>query len=353
MLIAKCLFCMQNVKKLRWSIPFSIALIAITASLGVTPILVSGASSAMPHMSVVPAVSSVPDNGGTDFTVYVVVPEKPPVSGNLFDLRPAFVVQSISQGLTSPDGTVSAPYTFVTCETKKTSGYPGYPDRNAETKCTGFYEQRVDPRAYWGSNTAIFFLGLVGFSPGTWTINFVVTGLYYGNTITLTASAKIQVGSTTQSMTTATADPTMSVVPVSSSIPANSATDFTVYVQVPDNPPVSGTFYDLQPAFVVQSISEGDTDPTGLVSPPSILVTCTTNATNKYPGYPSRVAETACSQIYEQRVDPRAYWGSNTGIYFLGLFLDVPGTWTITFIVTGLYYGNSITLTATAQVQVG
>jgi len=344
---------MHKMKKLGWSIPFSVALIAITACLSVTPMLANGANSPSPHMTVVPAVSSVPDNGGTDFTVYVEVPDNPPVSGNLYDLQPAFVVQSISQGSTAPDGTINAPYTFVTCQTKKTGGYPGYPDRNAETACTGFYEQRVDPRAYWGSDTAIFFLGLVGFSPGTWTITFVVTGLYYGNTITLTASAKIQVGSTSQSAATTTVNPSMSVVPVSTSIPDNSATDFTLYVQVPDNPPVSGTFYDLQPAFVLQSISEGDTDPTGLVSPPTTLVTCTTNATNKYPGYPSRVSETDCSGVYEQRVDPRAYWGSNTGMYFLGLFLDVPGTWTINFIVTGLYYGNTITLTATTQIQVG
>ncbi len=314
----------KKLKKPAWSIPVSIALMALSASLGISPLLVAGASTKTPTMSVVPAFSSVPVGGGTDFTVYVKDPPSPPDDGGFRDLLPAFVVQSISQGVTFPNGTVVPPTTLVTCTTTATNKYPGYPSRGAETTCSGLYEQRVDPRAYVNSNTAIYFLGLVGFSPaGTYTITFVVTGLYFNNVIT-------------------------------SSIPLNGTDDFTVYVQVPNNPPVSGTFYDLQPAFVVQSIAEYSTF-NGTSNTPTTFITCSTSATNKYPGYPSRGAETSCNGVYEQRVDPRAYWGSNTGIWFLGfLYLGVPaGTDTETFIVTGLYYGNTITLKASASIHIG
>jgi hypothetical protein len=151
------------------------------------------ASPSTPSMSVVSAVSTVSTSGGTDFTVYVQVPNNSPVSGTFYDLRPAFVVQSISVGETEPNGTVIPLSTLITCTTAATKQYPGYPSRGAQTTCSGIYEQRVDPRAYWGSSTAIWFLGLVGFSPaGTWTVTFVVTGLYYGNTLALTASTHIK-----------------------------------------------------------------------------------------------------------------------------------------------------------------
>jgi len=346
----------KKLKKPAWSIPVSIALMALSASLGISPLLVAGASTKTPTMSVVPAFSSVPVGGGTDFTVYVKDPPSPPDDGGFRDLLPAFVVQSISQGVTFPNGTVVPPTTLVTCTTTATNKYPGYPSRGAETTCSGLYEQRVDPRAYVNSNTAIYFLGLVGFSPaGTYTITFVVTGLYFNNVITLTASAKLQVGTTTSGAAMASSkSPSISVVPALSSIPLNGTDDFTVYVQVPNNPPVSGTFYDLQPAFVVQSIAEYSTF-NGTSNTPTTFITCSTSATNKYPGYPSRGAETSCNGVYEQRVDPRAYWGSNTGIWFLGfLYLGVPaGTDTETFIVTGLYYGNTITLTASASIHIG
>jgi hypothetical protein len=177
-------------KNPKWSIFISIAVLAVTASIGVVPLL---ASPSAPSMIVVPAVSSVANNGGTDFTVNVQVPNNSPVSGTFYDLQLAFVVQSISQGFTDPNGTVTAPTTLVTFTTKASGQYPGYPSRGALTSCSGIYEQRVDPRAYWGSNTAIYFLGLVGFSRGTWTITFVVTGLYYSNTITLTANTHLKV----------------------------------------------------------------------------------------------------------------------------------------------------------------
>ena len=176
---------------MKWTIPVSVALLVVTISLGVTPLL---ASPSTPTMSVVPAVSTVSVNGGTDFTVYVQVPNNSPVSGTFYDLQPAFVVQSISFGETEPNGTVFPTSSLVTCTTEATHAYPGYPSRAAQTTCSGLYEQRVDPRAYWGSNTAIYFLGLVGFpATGTWTVTFVVTGLYYSNTLTLTASAHIKV----------------------------------------------------------------------------------------------------------------------------------------------------------------
>src|SRR5229473_4261424 len=115
-------------KNLKWSIPVSIALLAVAFSLGVTPLL---AGPSTPTISVVPAVSSFPVGSGTDFTVYVQVPNNSPVSGNFYDLRPAFVVQTISQGFTDPNGTVIAPTTLVTCTTKASGQYPGYPSRGA------------------------------------------------------------------------------------------------------------------------------------------------------------------------------------------------------------------------------
>lgn len=338
-----------NQKMKKTSILISIALMALSTSLALGPLVAAAAGPKLPTLSVVPAVSSVALSGGTDFTVYVQVPNNPPDQGGFYDLQPAFVVQSISQGETQPNGTVQPPITLVTCTTTATKQYPGgYPSRGALTSCSGLYEQRVDPRAYWGSNTAIYFLGLVfiGVPAGTYTETFVVTGLYYGSTITLTGSAKIQVGSTTSATAAPSSNsPTISVVPALSSIPVNGSDDFTVYVQVPNNPPVSGTFYNLDPAFVVQSIAVQSTT----------FITCSTGATGKYPDYPSRNAITSCSGTYEQRLNARAYWGSNTGIWFLGfLFLGTPaGTDTETFIVTGLYYGNMITLTASASITIG
>jgi len=347
---------MKNVKKLRWSIPLSIALMAMTAMLGITPVLVSAASAPkLPTMNVVPAFSSVPVGGGTDFTVYVQTPNNPPDDGGLRDLLASFIVQTISNSITYPNGTVVNQGTLVTCTTTATNKYPGYPSRGAQTSCSGLYAQRVDPRSYSGSNTAIYFLGLTGFSPaGTWTISFVGTGLYYGNTITLTASAKLQVGSAASGAAAKSSNlPTLTVVPALSSISVLGTDDFYLYVQVPSNPPVSGTHYDLQPAFVLQSITETDTF-NGVSSTPTQFITCKTTKSGGYPGYPSRDAQTSCTGIiYEQRVIPRAYWGSNTGIWFLGFaFSDTPGTFTTTFIVTGFYYSNTITLTASATITI-
>ncbi len=349
---------MKNVRKLRSSIPLSITLIAMTALFGVTPVMVSAASAPkLPTMNVVPAFSSVAVGGGTDFTVYVQVPNNPPDIGGLRDLLASFIVQTISNSITYPNGTVVNQGVLVTCATTATNKYPGYPSRGAQTTCSGLaYPQRVDARAYSGSDTAIYFLGLVGFSPaGTWTVTFVVTGLYYGNTITLSASANLQVGSTASGAATKSSNlPTLTVVPALSSISVNGTDDFYLYVQVPNNPPVSGTFYDLQPAFVLQSITETDTFNGGTPSTPTQFITCKTTKSGGYPGYPARNAQTSCTGIiYEQRVIPRAYWGSNTGIWFLGFaFPGTPGTFTTTFIVTGLYYSNTITLTASATVTI-
>ena len=351
------LFYMHSEKKLRWSILSSIALIALSTSLGFVPPFAAGAPTPkLPTMTVVAAVPSVPVGEGTDFTVYVQVPNNPPdLAGGLRDLLPSFIVQSIAQGATEPNGTVQAPTTLVTCTTAATNKFPGYPSRQAETACSGIYVQRVDARAYSASNTAIYFLGLVGFSPGgTWSINFVVTGLYFGNTITLTASAKLQVGASTATTSTkSSALPTLSVIPGLSSLSSTQADDFYLYVQVPNNSPVNGAFYDLQPAFVVQSITESDTF-NGTSSGPTTFITCSTNKTGQNPGYPSRNAETTCTGIiYYQRVIPRAYWGSNTGIWFLGFeFGGSRGTFTATFTVVGLFFGSSITLTASATVTI-
>src|SRR5207249_811908 len=60
------------------------------------------------------------------------------------------------------------------------------------TTCSGLYPGRNTGRAYWGSTTGIYFLGLVGFSiRATYTISFTVGGLYYSNTIILSASETV------------------------------------------------------------------------------------------------------------------------------------------------------------------
>lgn len=152
--------------------------------------------------------------------------------------------------------------------------------------------------------------------------------------------------------------PSVSVVPALYSFPVGGRSDFTVYVRVSSNEPVSDGFYNLYPAFVVTAINNTVTDPTGVSSGQQNLVTCTTEPTVyenvSYPGYPSRSSVTECSGLYPGRVDPRAYWGSNTAIYFLGLVIPFgpTGTWTITFTVTGLYYGNTVTLNGSAHFTV-
>lgn len=342
---------MKNLKKTRWTIPLSIAIIALTATFGITPVLVN-ATPVPPSMTVVPAFSSVAVGSGTDFTVYVQVPNNPPTLQGLRDLRASYIVETINNSLTSPDGTVINKGTLVTCVTGPTHEYPRpYPNRGASTSCAGLNHERVDPRAYSGSTTAIYFLDITNFPKvGTWTVSFTVTGLYYLNNLTLTASTKLNVGSTTSGgIPPSNSLPTISVVPGLSTAPQNSAIDFYIYVQVPNNPPVTGSFYDLQPAFVVQSITEQDFVNGTSDGPPTLFITCTTAGTT---GYPSSSAETDCGGlIYEQRVISRAYWGTNTGIWFLGfVFFGITGTFTVQFTVTGLYYGNTITLTGSGSV---
>lgn len=324
----------------------------MTSTLGITPVLVSAAPMP-PSMTVVPAFSSITVGSGTSFTVYVKVPDNPPTVQGLRDLRASFIVQTINNSLTAPDGTVIDKGNLVTCMTVPTKEYPGaYPSRGASTSCAGQSHNRVDPRAYSGSNTAIYFVDLTNFpKAGTWTVTFTVTGLYYLNTITLTASAQLNVGSTRSgSVPPSSSQPSLSVVPGLSTAPQNSAIDYYVYVQVPNNPPVTASFYDLQPAFVLQSITEQDFFNGTSDGPPTQFITCTTAGAG---GYPSSDANTNCTGlIYEQRVIPRAYWGTNTGIWFLGIeaFLG-PGTFTVTFTVTGLYFSNTITLTGSANVK--
>lgn len=342
---------MKNLKKPRWSFPLSIVIITIAATLGITPVLVS-ATPALPVMTVVPAFTSITVGAGTSFTVYVQVPNNPPTSGGLRDLRASFIVQTINNSLTAPDGTVIDKGNLVTCTTVPTNQYPRpYPSRNAATSCSGLSHNRVDPRAYSGSNTAIYFLDLTNFpKAGTWTVTFAVTGLYYLNTITLTASAQLNVGSTTSgSVPPSSSLPSLSVVPGLSVISGSSADDFYLYVQVPNNPPVTGSFYDLQPAFVLQSITEQDFVNGTSDGPPLQFITCTTAGGG---GYPSSGAQTDCTGIiYEQRVIPQAYWNTNTGIWFLGFgFGGITGTFKVTFTVTGLYFSNTITLTASSTI---
>ena len=343
---------MKNLKKPRLSIPLSLILITMTATLGLTPVLVR-ADPALPVMTVVPAFSSIAMGTGTSFTVYVQVPDNPPTVFGLRDLRASFIVESINHSLTSPDGKVINKGTLVTCTTGPTHEYPrGYPNRGASTSCAGQSHNRVDPRAYSGSNTAIYFVDITNFAKvGTWTVSFAVTGLYYLNNVTLTASAQLNVGSRNSgSAPSSSSQPTMSVVPGLPTLPDNGIDDFYLYVQVPNNPPVTGSFYDLQPAFILQSITEQDFVNGTSDGPPTLWITCTTTGSG---GYPASDANTSCTGIfYEQRVEPQAYWGTNTGIWFLGFAGIPPGTFTVTFTVTGLYFGNTITLTASSTVTV-
>lgn len=328
-------------------------LIAISGTLGITPVLVNAAP-ALPVMTVVPAFSSIAVGSGTSFTVYVQVPDNPPTSQGIRDLRASFIVQTINASLTSPGGTIIDKGNLVTCTTGPTHEYPsGYPSRGASTSCSGLSHNRVDPRAYSGSNTAIYFLDLTNFAKvGTWTVTFTVTGLYYLNTITLIASAQLSVGSTTSGgVPPSNSSPSMTVVPGLSVVASGTADDFYIYVQVPNNPPVTGSFYDLQPGFIVQSITEQDSFNGTSDGPPTQFITCTTTGAG---GYPSSDAQTNCTGlIYEQRVIPQAYWGTNTGIWFLGFVLFTgPGTLTVTFTVAGLYFSNTITLTASSTITI-
>ena len=343
---------MKNLKKPRLSIPLSIMLVAITSTLGITPVLVS-ATPSLPVMTVVPAFSSIVMGSGTSFTVYVQVPNNPPTSKGLTDLRASFIVQTINNSLTSPDGTVIDKGNLVTCTTAGTHEYPRpYPSRYASTSCSGQSHNRVDPRAYTGSTTAIDVVDLTNFAKvGTWTVTFTVVGLYYLNNVTLTASAQVNVGTKVSgSVPASSSQPTLSVVPGLSVASSSDPIDYYVYVQVPNNPPVTGSFYDLQPAFVLQTISEQDFFNGTSDGPPEQFITCTT-ATGAG-GYPSSDADTSCTGIiYEQRVIDHAYWGTSTGIWFLGLVAFFgPGTFTVEFTVTGLYYGNTITLDASTTV---
>ncbi len=139
-----------------------------------------------PTLTVVPSVSTFPGGNGFDSTVYVTVPSNKPVSGNFYDLRPAFVVQNISYTVVGPGQRTQGPFTVVNCST------PDYPARYAATTCSGLYPGRVNGRAYWGSTTGIYFLGLVGFSvPATYNIIFTVSGLYYSNSITISGSETV------------------------------------------------------------------------------------------------------------------------------------------------------------------
>jgi hypothetical protein len=140
-------------------------------------------------------------------------------------------------------------------------------------------------------------------------------------------------------------NPTLTAIPTTSTIPTGGGFDSTIYVTVPANQPVSGTFYNLTPAFIVQNISYTVIAPGQKTSGPFTVVNCST------PDYPERYAATTCSGLYPGRNTGRAYWGSTTGIYFLGLVgFSIPATYTITFTVVGLYYSNSITLSASETV---
>jgi len=170
-------------KNMKWKIPVTVALLAVAVSLIVNPLL---AAPANPTLTVVPSVSTISTGSGFDSTLYVTVPANQPASGNFYNLTPSFVVQNISYTIVGPGQKTQGPFTVVTCST------PDYPERYAATTCSGLYPGRNTGRAYWGSTTGIYFLGLVGFSiRATYTISFTVAGLYYSNTITITASETV------------------------------------------------------------------------------------------------------------------------------------------------------------------
>jgi hypothetical protein len=161
------------------------AMIAITGLTGIWSIF---AVSSAPNLSIAITSANFAGTSGFDTLLYVNTPAATSNTLARYFLSSAFIVQTIDDQFTAPDGTVSTDH-LITCVTS-----PDYPSRGAVTTCTGFFTQRVESRAYSGSTTGIYFIGYVGFTPpGHWILTDTATGLFQGATITLTATVQFNV----------------------------------------------------------------------------------------------------------------------------------------------------------------
>ena len=164
-----------------------IAIIAVLLSFGAITVVADTETPPSPHLHVsitthTPSVSG----DGFDNIIYVTVPPQKPSgsqSPNRFDLTQSFVLTKIVLTETAPDGS-------STTETQVTCSSPSYPARNTVTTCTTStppFASRVESRAYPGSDTGIYFLGLGPDKVGHWEYTFSVTGMYNSALTTLTA----------------------------------------------------------------------------------------------------------------------------------------------------------------------
>lgn len=129
----------------------------------------------------------------------------------------------------------------------------------------------------------------------------------------------------------------------------NAGFDSIIYVSVPHQSPFAPPLYDLNQVFIVQQIDVTESGP-GIPTSTSTLVTCTNAAS---PAYPSRFMPTTCTGIFAYRVNSQVYPGSDTGIYWVGWNgLNVAGTYSFTYTVTGLFNGASVTLSQSFSVNV-
>ena len=149
------------------------------------------ASSPSPNLSVAISSPNISTNGAFDTITYVNVPASTTNSLQLYNLLSAFVLTNFTISLTDPTGAVASQQ-FVSCFTTN------YPTRNAITTCVPIAApqlvNRVVARAYSGSTTGIFVIGFANLSPpGFYSFTYYVTGLFEGNTITLTSNFQIKV----------------------------------------------------------------------------------------------------------------------------------------------------------------
>src|SRR2546422_7632146 len=162
-----------------------LALVLAVVALG--PLLPISANALSPNLTINPTdtkpLSSI--NGAFDTILLVHVPTAVPPNPPIFNLLPAFVVQSVDFQFLNPDGSTNSG-NLITCVVS------GYPSRNTVVSCAGAFPQRVMPKVYPGANTGIYLIGwaIAGSMPGVYTLTYTVTGLFQGSTITLTASVQ-------------------------------------------------------------------------------------------------------------------------------------------------------------------
>lgn len=144
--------------------------------------------------------------------------------------------------------------------------------------------------------------------------------------------------------------PTLQVAVGDHRISPTSNFDTIISVGIPSQQPAGASnLYETSQFFVLQSVSVSDARPDGVVDPSTTLVSCVVTSMNV------RNVHVDCSaSLFSWRVNPVVYPGTSTGIYYVGFGVPGPetGVWTFTYVVTGLYNGQTITLTKSFNVNV-